>query len=207
MSDYVAVHYRDGSVIDGGLLHHIVDFAHSTPWLQPLMFGLSYGEIPIIAILLILGWYYARTGNRTHMAIVASTVTLMCVAVALSLVVKKTVHELRPCHSMHTALITECPHSISNYSFPSNHTIIAFSCATGLWLLHRRLGLLAGIMAVAIALSRMYRGAHYPHDVLVGAIAGIVLVLLAMPSCVKFYERKVFPRIEKTVLAKLFHLR
>lgn len=40
--------------------------------------------------------------------------------------------------------------------------MMAGAVAAGVWLVNRRLGVIAAIAAVAMALARVYVGAHYP---------------------------------------------
>jgi len=67
-------------------------------------------------------------------------------------------------------------------SFPSGHTSQAFFLATFL-VQHNPAGAWAGpalySLAVLVAVTRMYVGAHYPRDVLAGAILGSVWGLLS----------------------------
>ena len=63
-------------------------------------------------------------------------------------------------------------------SFPSGHTTVAFCVATTLILLtrgtpHRWMGVVAAMCAPFVGLSRIYRGVHWPTDVLGGACLGI----------------------------------
>lgn len=72
-------------------------------------------------------------------------------------------------------------------SFPSGHAGASFSAATVFFRkLPKRYGIPALLLAVLISFSRLYVGVHYPSDVLVGALVGIVGALL----CEKFVERK-----------------
>ena len=64
-------------------------------------------------------------------------------------------------------------------SFPSGHTTTAFSVAMMLLLLtwgskHRWMGISALPIACLVGLSRIYRGVHWPTDVLAGVCFGTI---------------------------------
>jgi undecaprenyl-diphosphatase len=64
-------------------------------------------------------------------------------------------------------------------SFPSDHAVLFFGLATGLFFVSRMLGVLALLYtAIFIALPRMYLGLHYPTDILGGAAVGVVITWL-----------------------------
>ena len=63
-------------------------------------------------------------------------------------------------------------------SFPSGHSATAFGAATVLALAVRGPGrVLAWLLAIGIAFSRIYIGVHYPLDVVAGALLGAGLGL------------------------------
>lgn len=64
------------------------------------------------------------------------------------------------------------------YSFPSSHTATAFACATVLFFMKKPAGIGAGVLAAAIAFSRLYFCVHFPTDVLAGVLLGIALGVL-----------------------------
>ncbi|ABC83765.1 phosphatase PAP2 family protein [Anaeromyxobacter dehalogenans] len=59
------------------------------------------------------------------------------------------------------------------FSFPSGHTAAAFGVAVAFAGEPASLGPAALLLAVGIGLSRVYLGAHYPLDVVAGAVLGV----------------------------------
>ncbi|OGN06130.1 MAG: hypothetical protein A2669_02695 [Candidatus Yanofskybacteria bacterium RIFCSPHIGHO2_01_FULL_48_25b] len=67
----------------------------------------------------------------------------------------------------------------SGNSFPSGHTIFAFTLATIVYKKNRKLGAVFYILGAIIGFARIFVGVHWPSDVLGGAILGILVGLLA----------------------------
>ncbi len=67
----------------------------------------------------------------------------------------------------------------SSLSFPSGDAALAFGAATGLWLTWPAARIPAVLVAVAIGLSRVVVGAHYPSDVVAGAVVGVLCGIAA----------------------------
>ncbi len=66
----------------------------------------------------------------------------------------------------------------SDPSFPSDHAAAAFAIAAVAVLVRPRLGTVAVVLACLVGYARVYVGAHYPGDVLGGALVGIVVAVV-----------------------------
>ena len=70
--------------------------------------------------------------------------------------------------------------NVSGWSFPSGHTGASFSAAYSLTRSYGKKGAWVYAVAVLIAFSRLYIGAHYPTDVLAGMVTGTLGAVLAV---------------------------
>jgi undecaprenyl-diphosphatase len=65
-------------------------------------------------------------------------------------------------------------------SFPSTHATIAFAAAYVIGKAEKSWRGASFVLAVAVALSRIYLGNHYPSDVVVGALLGLLVGVVSM---------------------------
>ena len=169
----------NGSAIDGGLYHwFITQAAHSPHWFDDLVsFYASYG-LGLFALLMVAGWWRARSaGSPTAMATALAVPVAVVAAYVANDLVKSVFDEVRPCQVITApATIQPCP-GVGDWSFPSNHSAIAAASAAALWLLDRRLGAIAALAALVMGFARIWVGAHYPHDVLVGLALGAAVAV------------------------------
>lgn len=79
---------------------------------------------------------------------------------------------MRPCNLLsHVNLLVSCS---SSFSLPSSHAVNIFSIATIVSWQFRTSAVFMFVIALIVSYSRVYVGVHYPFDVTMGALYGII---------------------------------
>jgi undecaprenyl-diphosphatase len=136
-----------------------------------------------VVMLTLMGFYISML-VRAWLTMAALPFVRLFLAGAVAVVVynvnvllKDNYQQTRPCHEIQIA--TECP-PLENFSYPSNHTVIAFGLVAGLVFAMPRTAYIVLPLGVLEGVSRVIAGHHYPHDVLAGATLGMLGVLGVM---------------------------
>ncbi len=151
----------------------------ATPWLDFLMVILSETLIYVV-ILIAINFLYARRKEFPGMAV--SVLGSMALGTMLKFITKWP----RPCESslpfIHRVLVNGVPYcrdsifpfEFGTSSFPSVHAAILFAVLP-FTAYDRRFFVGFLCYAILTSMSRVYLGVHYPHDVLVGAVIGVLI--------------------------------
>ncbi|GAB7102103.1 phosphatase PAP2 family protein [Streptomyces phaeofaciens JCM 4814] len=172
----------DGSSVDGAAYTDVVNLAGQAPaWLDDAVAAWSTYGLALFAILMAVGWWHARRRGSAASVTALAVPFVVVLAYGVDAVLKLLVREDRPCQSLRVTTLEACP-APGDWSFPSNHAAIAAAAAVALLFVSRRLGSVAVVAAAVMAVSRVWVGAHYPHDVLTGCAVGALTALLAMSA-------------------------
>lgn len=127
----------------------------------------DHGTVPIIiaVILLII--------TRTRKIGLSMGIAFICGGVIGNLFLKNVIGRIRPYDVTGAEILIK---RLSDYSFPSGHTLIAFETAVVLLVLlkgrTKPIAIGATVIAATVAFSRLYLYVHYPTDVLAGIVLG-----------------------------------
>lgn len=154
-------------------LHH--------PWLDPVMIFFS-GKFTQLPVYLILLYFLIRYEGWETIRILLFVAVLIALADQFSVKAFKDVFErLRPCNE---PTLQPLIHLVGGkcggrFGFVSSHAANSFAMATFMGLLFRqhlpKLFFWLILWAFVVSYSRIYLGVHYPGDILVGALLGMML--------------------------------
>jgi len=83
---------------------------------------------------------------------------------------------------------------LSDYSFPSGHTLVSFETAVSLFLCgYKRMGAASLMLGFLVAFSRVYLYVHYPTDVIAGMVLGTAFAFVSY-----FVVNKIYAMGEKS---------
>lgn len=139
-----------------------------SPLIDRIAFFIS--ESYLIVIPLTALYLFYKRKNFYHF--VFSVVITLTIAITL----KNLISAARPCAELQVHFL-ECKNPMS--SFPSAHTALAFT-PTLFFLSEIHLFIAYLIYASLIAITRIYLGMHYPHDVFAGALIGILVSYICL---------------------------
>ncbi|MCR1935216.1 phosphatase PAP2 family protein [Clostridium tepidum] len=162
---------------------YILDFIHkniANNFLDKIMiFITSIGNLGLIwiaiSLLLLISKKYRKAG-------VLCILSLLLSSLIGEVLIKNLVQRGRPFTVIEGInLLIKAPKS---FSFPSGHTASSFAVAAVVGRNIEKFKLPIYILAIAIAFSRLYLYVHYPSDVLVGALIGVISakIILYMSS-------------------------
>jgi undecaprenyl-diphosphatase len=160
----------------------LINNAH-TPFLDKCMLVLTYRETWVPLYLFIIIFLFIKKKKEAVLALVFIILAVICADLFASSLMKPLFHRLRPCHNsdINSALYLLENICGGRYGFISSHAANTFAFSAFLFLYigkeYKWIEVLF-IWASLVSLSRVYLGVHYPSDIAVGAVSGVVIAML-----------------------------
>ncbi|MGK4582407.1 phosphatase PAP2 family protein [Kitasatospora sp. HPMI-4] len=189
---------------DLSLLRAINGLAKASPvWVDSLVSWIGeYGILIGLAALCATGWLQARRRPDAPVAIAGMLWVPLSVAITevANIPISAIVNRPRPFVD-HPDLDVLVQGKEGTLSFVSDHSAMSMGFAVSLFLVNKRLGMIAGSLALLQGFCRMFMGVHYPTDVIGGfALATAVVLLLApiamavlVPLCHSLTRTRIAP--------------
>jgi undecaprenyl-diphosphatase len=178
--------------MDNSLFRWINRLANRTGWAHGFFTSYAKFGIVLFAVLLAAAYLDGRQHDDLH-AVAGSVWAAGAALIALGIgqLIGGAIDRARPYEAMTGVhLLVD---KTTDFSFPSDHATAAGAVAVGLLLTNRRWGILAAVLAIVMAFTRVYVGAHYPGDVIAGlALGGAVAAAgtaLVAPRLTRLAER------------------
>jgi undecaprenyl-diphosphatase len=187
--------------VDYRIYHAINQFVLHHAWLGRGLNVMETWAVPAIAVATFALWLFARpSGDRKWKLASASALAGAAIALLVNQAIGKIWNRQRPFTTHPSAHVWGS--RSHDPSFPSDHASAAFAIAFAVFLFDRLVGSVFLAAAVFIGVGRVFIGAHYPADVLAGALVGFAVALVivkfgrfALLSLIRIAERVTDPLV------------
>ena len=159
--------------LDSYLFGGINQFAGEYLWLDALgIFFAQYFEYILIFCLIL--FLFKNFRKYARMLIESFFAAVLAKEIFVD-IIRQLTPRTRPFVENHVKLLIEHPITAA---FPSAHAAFYFAIATIVYLYNKKAGILFLISASLIAIARVFTGVHWPSDILVGSLLGIISALI-----------------------------
>jgi undecaprenyl-diphosphatase len=208
ISDFLISFYSIIHEFDRAIIQFVIDhFSHSREMFYDIFF-LSGDHLFKGGVMIAMLWYTwfmqdDIENDRKRMYLVATIL-----AAIFGMVISRSLTAILPFHQRPLFDITlhyfDFPMEKYGFdklsSFPSDHAVLFISLATGLFLVSRKIGLIAfAYVLLVILFPRIYLGYHWPSDIIAGGIlgAGITTFFIKSEWIINLISKFTMPVLNK----------
>jgi undecaprenyl-diphosphatase len=171
--------------MDYRLYHAVNQWVAAHDWLGRSAATMEKWAVPAFAIATVALWFLDRPGGpRKWKLASASALASAGLALLVAQVITKVWARPRPFAAHPSAHVWGT--RSTDPSFPSDHATASFAIAFTILMFDRLVGSIFVVAALVVSLGRVVVGAHYPLDLLGGALvalgAALLVVRLARPG-------------------------
>jgi len=180
--------------LDLSITHFLNQFAQQSKLWDMLMVKLIDAEVlkgGVAMAILWWMWFHSRAGRNQGQQYVLPT---LLTSMAALLVARSLAYALpfRPRPILDPAISFTVPYTMTTQwlirwsAFPSDHAVLFFALATGIYFAARKVGLLMYLyFSLVVCFPRLYLGIHWFTDLVAGAILGSAMARLGLLPAVR----------------------
>lgn len=152
----------------------------SSDWMDLFLVPIRHKLFWIPLYVFLIGYIILNFPEKRWWIFLGVTICMVLSDSTSSKLIKKSVQRERPCHVEYLHAEVRVPCSLG-YSFTSSHATNHFALSTFLFMLFFtwRYRWLFFVWAGVIGYAQVYVGVHYPFDVIVGSVIGLLIGLLS----------------------------
>src|SRR6266480_1642026 len=165
--------------MDYRLYHALNQFVVDHSWIGSGLSVIENWAVPALAVATFALWLFARPGSsRKWKLTCASALASSGLALLINQLIAQVWDRARPFADHRSSHVWG--NRSHDPSFPSDHASAAFAIAFAVFLFDRLVGSIFLAAAVLIGVGRVFIRAHYPADVLAGALVGLAVALVVV---------------------------
>ncbi|HKC77285.1 MAG TPA: phosphatase PAP2 family protein [Gaiellaceae bacterium] len=158
--------------MDWRIYKAIYDVSLDHHWVGSLFHGIEQASIPVMVVITAALWFLSRPGgDRKWKLACGSGFAAAALSYAVAFVIHHAYDRPRPYVTHH---ISHPWSNTTDASFPSDHTTVSFAIAFAVLAFDVAAGWIFLVIAAIIGIGRLFIGAHYPSDILVGIVVGLL---------------------------------
>jgi len=173
--------------LDTSILHYFISVSKNLPAVNSFMRFIVDNELLKGGIVVSLLWYLwfrkdDNSAGEKRQRIILTLMSCIFAVFVARLLTNVLPFRLRPLVSDNFKIFYPYNSMVDGLSLetslPSDHAVLFYALATGIFLVSKKEGILAYLyVSLIICLPRVYLGLHYPTDILLGAAIGVIITI------------------------------